>query len=326
LCAADLCALPHGSRMSEDTMTRSIEIETGDGFRIAARVYEPMIARANVLIHGATATPQRYYTSFANELASRGYRVITYDYRGIGESRPRSLRKLNATMTDWAEQDTRAAYDLALSFEEPLVIIGHSFGGQSLGLIDTPPEVRGAVLVGAQFGYAGHWPAPRSIVHRALWSTVMPAAVGAFGYLPGFTALGVDLPAGVAREWGKWCSSPGYLLDYVPEAADRFASFDRPTLFYSFTDDAFAPRPAVNAFLEAVPAHVVHRRFAPGELRRREIGHFGFFRRNTVPSLWEETIQFIDQVARGTRPTIRSHATWEVGLEEIEEDLAYGRA
>lgn len=306
-------------------MARSIELETADGFRIAARIYDTERPRATLLVHGATATPQRYYQAFATEASARGYRAITYDYRGIGESRPGSLRKLDATMTDWAQKDARAAYDLALSFDEPLVIVGHSFGGQLLGLLDTPARVEGAILVGAQLGYSGHWPLPRALAYSALWRAVVPATVGAFGYLPGFTALGVDLPGGVALEWGKWCASPGYLLDHVPEAEVRFATFSPPVLAYTFTDDSFAPERAVRAFLDAMGPHVVHRRFAPSELHRGEVGHFGFFRRDVVPSLWDETFAFAGAIARGERPRISSRATFEVELSEIEADLAYGR-
>ena len=84
-------------------------IEAVDGFGVQARVYEPAAAAAaTVLIHGATATPQSYYRRFAEYLAQAHMRVVTYDYRGIGASRPPTLRGFSATMSQWATHDARA--------------------------------------------------------------------------------------------------------------------------------------------------------------------------------------------------------------------------
>src|SRR5688500_5285118 len=110
------CSMVRGTEVIMRVHEMTIE---ADDYPIAARRYEPEHARATVLVHGATATPQRYYAAFGNALASAGYRVITYDYRGIGASRPKSLRRFAASMTEWAEKDARAAYDAALAFEEP---------------------------------------------------------------------------------------------------------------------------------------------------------------------------------------------------------------
>jgi predicted alpha/beta hydrolase len=308
---------------------QAIVLEATDGRRLGARLFSPIgEPRATVLIHGATATPQRYYASFASALADNGVRVITYDYRGIGESRDGSLASFEATMTDWAQKDAAAATEAALGFAEPLLIVGHSFGGQLLGLVDLPARVRGIVLVGAQLGYFGHWPRPRSLVYGATWRAIVPAAVATLGYVPGALGLGVDLPGGVALEWAKWCSSPRYFLDHHEDASARLDAVDRPTLAYSFTDDEYAPRPAVDAFLATLPGRrVIHRRFAPRDVGARGIGHFGFFRRGVAPKLWEETFDFLDEVAWGDAPSLRprSECGGEITLDEIEADLAYGR-
>ena len=50
-----------------------------------------------VLIGGAMGVRQDYYQRFAEWLAAQGYAVMTFDYRGMGESRTgahrRSLRR-----------------------------------------------------------------------------------------------------------------------------------------------------------------------------------------------------------------------------------------
>jgi predicted alpha/beta hydrolase len=316
--------------MTEDVSPRSLVLETADGVTIGARVFEPVVRPvANVVIHGATATRQRYYGAFATELARRGMRVLTYDYRGVGDSRGGSLRGFDASMTAWATLDAVAAMNAMLAFDEPLVVVGHSFGGQLLGLVDLPSRVRGIVLVGAQFGYHGHWPQPRRFLYGAIWRLFVPSMVRLFGYMPGFAGLGVDLAAGVALEWARWCRTPGYLLEDHPEARENFAEIDRPTLFYSFTDDSFAPRGAVDAYLSTwTRRRVVHRRFDPIALGRDAIGHFGYFRRGVVPSLWKETAEFVSDVVADRAPSIldNTQVKWDIGIEEIEADLAYGRA
>jgi predicted alpha/beta hydrolase len=53
-----------------------------------------------VIINSATSVRCRYYSRFASFLFGEGFDVITYDYRGIGESRPVSLRGFDAGWID----------------------------------------------------------------------------------------------------------------------------------------------------------------------------------------------------------------------------------
>lgn len=310
-----------------------LTLTADDGYALAARLYAPRgDARASVVIHGATATPRRYYDRFARWLAGEGYRVLSYDYRGVGGSRPRALRGFAATMRDWAERDAAAAvrYLRAEHPEAPVLMIGHSFGGQALGLSDALGEVDAAVMVGAQFGYEGHWDLLGRARLAVVWRAVLPASVALFGYLPGWTGIGEDLPGGVAREWARWCTSPGYLTDAVPEARGRFAALRAPMLFYSFTDDDFAPGRAVRHYLSALSrARVTHRRLRPEDLGGRPIGHFGFFRPAFADSLWPEVARFFDDVLAGRAPSVRptSPPGWldAPSEDDVLTDLAYGR-
>ena len=137
---------------------RQTVITAGDGYELGATIFEPRHARGTVVIHGATAVPQRYYAAFAEWLRDRRLRVVTYDYRGIGESRPASLRGFRATMTDWARLDARAAHAWARDQGDDVLIVGHSFGGQILGLVDELHDARGAVYVACQLGGYRYWP------------------------------------------------------------------------------------------------------------------------------------------------------------------------
>jgi predicted alpha/beta hydrolase len=300
---------------------------TEDGFALSARVFEPKSsARGTVIVNGATGAPQSYYGRFASFLARRGLRAVTYDYRGIGASRPGRLRGFSASMSDWAFYDARAVHELVRrEHPGPVVLVGHSFGGQLVGLLEELRHADAALMVGAQLGYYGHWQGIERLKLAGIWHVVAPALSRTLGFLPGWAGLGVDLPAGVAREWARWCRSPDYLISDYPEAAERYARFYAPTLFYSFTDDDFAPEGATHALLDRLGPHVLHRRLAPSDIGAERIGHFGFFRPEHMKALWEPALAFIDaQLARRSPASIPLALEWPTargGAELAADDV-----
>jgi predicted alpha/beta hydrolase len=267
----------------------------------------PGAARGTVIVHGATATPARFYAPFAAFLAASGIRVVRYDYRGVGSSRPDTLRGFAANMTDWARDAASIHRFVASRYpDDPLAVVGHSFGGQLIGLVDELRWARGAITVGAQFGYYGHWPMLSRAKLAITWSALVPALTTTFGYLPGRAGLGEDLPKGVAAQWARWCQSPDYFIVDHPDAAERLARFDRPLCAYTFTDDDYAPEGAVDSFLGRLEsARLDHRRVRPSEIGKATIGHFGFFRRGLRDTLWTEAKRFLDEVLEGREPTSR---------------------
>src|SRR6185503_2227937 len=121
---------------------------------------------------------------------------------------------------------------------------------------------------------------------------------------------------------------PEYLLGYHEDARDRFARYDRPVLWYAFSDDDYGPRRAVDALVARLEnAPVMRRRLHPGELGLDAIGHFGFFRPRMAETLWPETLAFIEDVVAG-RPTRddRRGSAWGITEEDVMADLAYGRS
>jgi predicted alpha/beta hydrolase len=292
-------------------------IPATDGYPLGATVFEPRRPRATVVIHGATAVPHGYYAAFAAHLAETSrLRVVAYDYRGVGASRPSSLRGFDASMTIWAERDARAVHAWARDHGDPIVMFGHSFGGQMLGLVDELREAKVAVLVASQLGWYRDWPISGQPKLALLWHVLTPLLTRAFGYLPGKAGLGVDLPRGVAREWARWCTSRGYLVDHHADAAARFARWDVPTLMLSFDDDDYAPPRTVAALRRRLrDAPLEHRAWRPGEQGLDAVGHFGFFRPKSA-ALWPAALAFVDAALAGDDPR-----TDVLRLEDIEADL-----
>jgi len=212
-------------------------------------------------------------------------------------------------MSDWAKLDAEAAHALvSRQFPgEPVATVGHSFGGQLIGLVDAASDVSGTLLVGSQLGYYGHWGSLDRLRLGFMWRALVPTLTASFGYLPGQAGLGEDLPRGVANEWARWCSSPDYLISHHPDAAERFARFDKPMLLYSFSDDMFAPRRAVQALVARMPqAKLEERQIDPREHGDKPIGHFGFFKAGFEHSLWLEAVRFLTGVMAQSATKVQS--------------------
>jgi predicted alpha/beta hydrolase len=308
-----------------------LRLEALDGVPIGATLFEPAgPAVGTVIVHGATATPAGYYRRFAEFLAGSGLRVVTYDYRGIGGSRPPTLVGYRATMSDWANQDARAVHRFVRHRfgKDRVAVVGHSFGGQLLGLVDEGRDAAGIVLVGSQLGYYGHWPLPARVRLGIVWYALVPVLTSAFGYLPGKAGLGEDLPSGVAEEWGRWCRHPDYFVGEHPDAEDRFAQIGSPVLLYSVTDDDMAPEPAVDALMQHLrSANVEHRRVDPQEHGGAPIGHFGFFRPRFRTTLWRDAATFLTDALQGRTPRRQERGgAFGIRDEDIFLDLAAGRA
>jgi len=276
---------------------RDVRIPTADGFALAATVFEHEATsvgpRRVVLVASATGVKQRYYAPFAAWLASVGFTVVTFDYRGIGGSRdPSSGARVPATMHAWGARDLAAAvaWSSALAANERIALVGHSVGGQLIGLLPDVSRIRAVVTVASQSGDYRLWPMPLRLAMAALWYGVIPGITHAMGYLPGSLGIGEDLPAGVALEWARWCRTPGYLAAEDPSAKAGYARVDAPMLAFGFHDDTYAPPAAVDALLALYTrAKVTRRRLGPAD---GQFGHFGFFR-SQHRALWRELASFL---------------------------------
>ncbi|MDX1375335.1 MAG: alpha/beta fold hydrolase [Burkholderiales bacterium] len=279
-------------------MSEAIEIETRDGVRLGATLFRPDKAAARaVAIQAATGVKQTYYADFAAYLAARGFMVLTYDYRGIGRSRPASLKGYPATMRDWAERDVPAALE-HLERAAPgarLMAVGHSFGGQIYGLLPQRERIAAALLVGAQSGYWRHWPGMQRAGMWVFTHLLIPGLTRLQGYAAASRiGMGEDLPAGVALEWVRWCRHPEYVVGVLGAHAD-YARFRAPLLVISPTDDRYAPPAAVEALRSLYPAAEVEiRRVTPREVGAQRIGHFGFFREPFRDTLWREAADWLE--------------------------------
>jgi predicted alpha/beta hydrolase len=265
-------------------------VRTADGQEIAARFFRPPgEAKGAVLIVPAMGCSQDYYRPFASWLATHGFVVATFDYRGTGLSRPHTLRGFKADILDWAHLDCAAMID-ALP-ERPLYWIGHSLGGQILGLVPNRQLVKKAVTVATGSGYwRENTPAIRPKAWW-LWFVVTPAALALWGYFPGKALRKIgDLPKGVMQQWRRWCLDPEYAIGVEgDEVRAQYAAVRTPIVSLSFSDDemmSLRNTESIHGFYSGAPRRM--KRIAPQDIGARRIGHFGFFRAAYEASLWRQ--------------------------------------
>jgi predicted alpha/beta hydrolase len=271
---------------------KTLELEARDGTPLGATLFGS--GADAVLIMAATGVPQQYYAKFAAYLADAGFSVLTFDYRGIGRSRTSDLRASSARMRDWAQLDGAAGLGFLRKNFQRVSVVGHSFGGQALGLLPDPDAISAALIVGSQSGYWKNWPAFGRAWMWPVTHFALPFVSRLRGYFPASSlGFGEDLPKGVAIEWARWCRNPRYLVGDLGVEAD-YARFRAPLRAYAISDDAFAPESAVRALLELYPSSRSEiSRVRPADVGARQIGHFGFFRERFRDTLWRDACDWL---------------------------------
>ena len=139
---------------------------------------------AVVIINSAMGVLRKYYSDFAHYLASEGFHVITYDYYGIGESGSYELNAIETDIVGWAQEDYAAVIEYAKArFQtHTLIVLGHSVGGQIIGMTSKSRLVDAFMIVAAQTPY---WPNFRfQLKIWLLWNFMIPVLTPLFGYFP----------------------------------------------------------------------------------------------------------------------------------------------
>ena len=272
--------------------SEDLSITVPDAGTISATYWPAREPRALVLLHPATGVPQGYYQGFARYLTDAGLSVLTYDYRGIGRSRPPSLRGYDVRMSDWIDHDVPAVTAWARErFPQlPLLAVGHSVGGHAIALSPSSGGLRAAVMVASHAG-ASHtikgW-AERLRV-RFIMRVLAPVLVALKGYMPNKRlGFGEDLPGAAMTQWRRWTTLPRYFFDDPAMAADaRMAQLRIPLLVISFDDDPWANTSAVQMLISPLKNAQMERwHLVPRDVGLASVGHMGFFKKRSEQQLW----------------------------------------
>lgn len=257
-------------------------------------------AKALLLVAGATGVPQGFYRRFAEAAVQQELCVLTFDYRGIGRSKHKSLKKFQMDYLDWAQKDLAAVVQYARQFDLPIYIVGHSYGGHAIGLLPDLSQIAGAWTFGTGAGWHGWMPKAEQWRVRFMWNIVAPLITRLYGYLAwSRLGMGEDLPLSVYRQWKRWCSFPNYFFD-DPEMTGINKKFDRvtfPLIAVNSTDDDWATPKSRDVFMSNYTrAQLELQTIAPDPSKQKEIGHMGYFK-NHCADVWQSLFDWVHSVS-----------------------------
>jgi predicted alpha/beta hydrolase len=275
-------------------------LRAADGRELAAHWFGAPRRRAALVINGGTGFPQTFYFRIADYAAARGYDTLVYDYRGMAASAPPDLASETTRLSDWGLLDMRAALDAAAARAGnlPVATLGHSIGGQFLGLLRNHALARAHVHIATSIGYWRWEAAPFRYIAWWFWRVHGPMAIALKGYVPtGGGWAGLPLPRRVFEEWRRWCLRPEHFgPDLKTYLADNvFPEIRAPLLAVGFTDDPIATRRTVDELNKYFPhAARESRWYSPADAGHQRIGHEGFFSSRHRETLWRPVFDWLD--------------------------------
>lgn len=275
----------------QDVARQDVTLNTDGGHKISVRVFPAPEARSVVVVAGAMGVGQHCYEKFARFLCSQGFTAITFDYFGSGASLTTPMKDCPVRLTEWATEDCQAVIRFAREQcpGQRLHWIGHSVGGQLLGLTPGVNDLDNIVTIACGSGYWRENAAPTRRVAWLLWYFLAPVSLRLLGYFPGkrLNIVG-DLPPNVMRQWRRWCLNREYAVGAEgPSVRQQYAAVRVPITTVAFTDDEMMSRrntESLHGFFSNAP--VTLRFIDPADIGEKHIGHLGWFRDRYRDSLW----------------------------------------
>ncbi|HEY0651839.1 MAG TPA: alpha/beta fold hydrolase [Chryseosolibacter sp.] len=251
----------------------------------------PSVKKNAFLIGCAMGVTQKYYHHLAEYLSESGYTVLTFDYRGTGDSAPARLRGYRINLFDWAD-DIRYAleYLKTKNPDDEIIFLGHSIASQLFGFVDGKNLASRAIFLASSTGYWADGIGLSKWKNLFLLSVVMPFSNAVWGYTNAkFFKQGENYPKGPSLQWRRWCLHPNYFAIENLRSLKPFAEFSGPIRSYYFTDDPIANEATAKKLLAAYTnSNTVLIKKKPSDYQQASIGHTGFLSRKFRSSFWQE--------------------------------------
>ena len=264
---------------------KELILNTSDNIPLSVKIFEPQISNGKVLlINSATGVKQQIYFSFAKYLAEKGFTVITYDYRGIGESKPKQMRGFKASMRIWGTIDFKTLTDF-IQKDYPdytKFCLGHSVGALILGMNEDSRIFKKFVFVATQDATLKNLKFKVAVTALFGFGLALPVMTQFFGYFPAHRfGLGESLPKGVAYDWQTLIlnnKSTSKLYEKID--SDFSKNLTQETFIIHAEDDTWVTDKGMNSLMKTVYPNL-NKRFREvkiSESEKQEIGHINFFR------------------------------------------------
>lgn len=274
---------------------KAIEFTTSDNYRLKGYRFEASRSlKGRVIVAGATGVPQGFYRRFAEFAGERGFETITFDYRGIGESKPNSLKGFRMNLLDWGKLDLATVVESESQDDVPLFLVGHSYGGHAFGLLPNHNKVSGFYVYGTGAGWHGYMPFSEKLKVLTMWNVVLPVVTWWKGYCAWkILGMGEDLPLNVYTQWRHWCRFPHYFFDdpQMDGIEKLYGSVKTPIVAVNALDDLWALPPSRDAFVSYYANAPVTRVDLNPKALSGTVGHMGYFRKSAEP-LWQTTLDW----------------------------------
>ncbi len=272
---------------------KSYTVLSSDGYPISIHEFIPKSpVNKTIVFAPAVAVPQKFYFNLAKYLSEKGCHVFTFDYRGIGTSTFESIKSLKEHgFFSWAMDFKAVSKHANDTYPANLhYLIGHSYGGNSVGFSDAHQYYDKYLTIGSQFGYYKHFTKKMRFLIYLNFKFFVPITTSILGYYPSkWFGLGRPLSTKAAKDWALFLLHPDSMLYFTQGTSQTYyQDILKPMLLISIDDDLFAPKKSVDILGQRVyhNAIVSRKHIKPSNYGLKTIGHFDFFRKKNQDILW----------------------------------------
>lgn len=285
----------------ENFFTDEVDVYCQDGCKLSATLFKPKgEVKAAVLIGPATGITQQFYKGFACFLAEQGYAVVTFDNRGIGQSLSGKVSASKASLQCWGEQDMPAILEFlkATYPDSTYHLIGHSAGGQLVGLMHNAKDISSIFTFASSSGQLSNMKMPYFFKAHFFMNLFIPMSNLLFGHTKSqLIGMGEPLPKAVGKQWRDWCNGQGYVKTAFGKTIHNhlYDTLSTPSLWVNASDDDIAIDANVADMLtvfENMNAETMT--LSPEESNLTEIGHMKFFSRK-ANHLWKHPLAWLEK-------------------------------
>ncbi|MBB6521385.1 alpha/beta fold hydrolase [Pseudoteredinibacter isoporae] len=273
-------------------------LRCADGYLLKYSHYHSTESKAVVIFASALGVSRQYYHRLAVYLCQQGYDCFSFDYRGTGEQ-DAPLAK-DAAIEHWGQRDIEAMIQQALNLNLSVHFIGHSIGGQLLGLAPSASKLRSVMLVAASAPYWKRWEGSERLKLLFLSYVLIPV-LGALKDPFPIAALGlgnIRMPSRFIKRWAEWMREPDYLLAPMFKL-DRsgYENISCRLWTLGFRDDELAPEINIrhlSGFYSK--AKVSLDMLDPAQEGLSHIGHNGLFHKRSEEALWPKVLNYLSEI------------------------------
>lgn len=270
-----------------------------DGYPLAHRHYPSKsseAAKAMVIIGSALGVSHNFYRRFSEYLCEQGYECLSFDYRGTGEQS--ESPSASVSTEHWGILDIEAVIQEALTHGRPVHFIGHSIGGQLLGLAPSARKLSSITLVAASAPYWKRWKGTGRFKLWLLSFVLIPVLARIKEPFP-IAALGlgnIRIPSRFIARWAQWMRGEDYLLsaDYGLDRSG-YEAIECPLWSLGFGDDELAPENNIRYLADFFcNSQSTVDMLEPETLGLKKLGHNGLFQKHSREALWPKISNWLD--------------------------------